>query len=135
MECQVEEPSPIENSPLKDEFNKNDSEFLGDIDQMKPKPEDNKKTDTIEFINGPAKLKKKWVDFMGGQSVVDSMGLSKDEVKRQEIIYEMIDTERDYVNDLSIIIEVHIMILNLYYFFFNIIYSFLFFIFFNFSFC
>jgi len=132
MECQVEEPSPIENSPLKDEFNKNDSEFLGDIDQMKPKPEDNKKTDTIEFINGPAKLKKKWVDFMGGQSVVDSMGLSKDEVKRQEIIYEMIDTERDYVNDLSIIIEVHIMILNLYYFFFNIIYSFLFFIFYFF---
>ncbi|OUM62223.1 hypothetical protein PIROE2DRAFT_62021 [Piromyces sp. E2] len=123
MEYQTEEPSPIqntpientsientpiENTPLKNELNKNDSEFLGDADQMKPKPEDNRKSDTIEFVNGPAKLKMKWVDFMGGQSVVDSMNLSKEDIKRQEIIYEMIDTEKDYVNDLSLIIELYI---------------------------
>jgi len=100
------------NTSLKNDFNKSESEIIGDPYQLKPKAEDNRKIESIEFINGPAKLKKKWVDFIGGQSVVDSMGLSKNDVKRQEIIYEMIDTERDYVNDLSIIIEVHKIFLN-----------------------
>ncbi|ORY56212.1 Dbl homology domain-containing protein [Neocallimastix californiae] len=96
------------NTSLKNNVNKSESEIIGDPYQLKPKAEDNRKIESIEFINGPAKLKKKWVDFIGGQSVVDSMGLSKNDVKRQEIIYEMIDTERDYVNDLSIIIELYI---------------------------
>ncbi|ORX85188.1 hypothetical protein BCR32DRAFT_290853 [Anaeromyces robustus] len=69
---------------------------------------ENRKSEGIEFVNGPAKLKMKWVDFVGGQSSVDSLGLTKNSVKRQEVIYEMIDTERDYVNDLSIIIELYI---------------------------
>ncbi|ORX64662.1 Dbl homology domain-containing protein [Anaeromyces robustus] len=106
----VEEPLPIESEsiPLKNEQNQKDLESLGNLHQSIPSIENNSKQDSIEFINGPAKLKKKWVDFMGGQAVVDNMGLSKDSIKRQEVIYEMIDTERDYVNDLSIIIEVYI---------------------------
>jgi len=116
MDVQVEEPvsttsSPVSDSSLPDSSPTDSNVKLilnnnEDIYSVKPKQESNNKTDGIEFINGPAKLKKKWVDFMGGQSVVDSMGLSKDSIKRQEVIYEMIDTERDYVNDLSIIIEV-----------------------------
>ncbi len=114
METKFEEPisptSPAtESSPLASPVEQNIKFSLNnneDIYSVKPKQESNTKTDAIEFVNGPAKLKKKWVDFIGGQSVVDSMGLSKDSVKRQEVIYEMIDTERDYVNDLAIIIEV-----------------------------
>lgn len=118
MDVQVEEPvsttsSPVSDSSLPDSSPTDSNVKLilnnnEDIYSVKPKQESNNKTDGIEFINGPAKLKKKWVDFMGGQSVVDSMGLSKDSIKRQEVIYEMIDTERDYVNDLSIIIELYI---------------------------
>jgi len=88
---------------------KSDSNLLGNIkdNQLKPKqPEPN----DFGFINGPAKLKMKWIEFIGGQEVADSMGLTKKDIKRQEVIYEMIDTEKDYVNDLSIIIEVFIYI-------------------------
>jgi len=105
----VDELLSLENIPAKNELNqKKDSISLGDVNKVVPNVEVNKKQDAIEFINGPAKLKKKWVDFIGGQAAVDNMRLSKDSVKRQEVIYEMIDTERDYVNDLSIIIELYI---------------------------
>jgi len=86
---------------------KSDSNILS-ISEKKISIDSKGKSDAIEFVNGPAALKKKWVDFIGGQSVIESMGLSKTNVKRQEVIYEMIDTERDYVNDLSIIIELYI---------------------------
>jgi len=90
---------------------KSDSNLLGDSHLFRrlDRKSDSRKSDTIEFVNGPAKLKMKWVDFIGGQSVVDSMGLTKKSIKRQEVIYEMIDTERDYVNDLSIIINLYML--------------------------
>jgi len=96
--------SVIEVSSHQDIHNKtkSDSNLLNKISI------DKGKSDAIEFVNGPAQLKKKWVDFMGGQAAVDAMGLTKNNIKRQEVIYEMIDTEKDYVNDLSIIIELYI---------------------------
>jgi len=96
---------------------KSDSNILS-ISDKKISIDSKGKSDAIEFVNGPAVLKKKWVDFIGGQSAVEKMGLSKTNVKRQEVIYEMIDTERDYVNDLSIIIEVYILIFLFFFFFF-----------------
>ncbi|KAG4085729.1 hypothetical protein H8356DRAFT_1738822 [Neocallimastix lanati (nom. inval.)] len=92
---------------------KSDSNLLSNISEshlfrrLDNRKSESRKSDAIEFINGPAKLKMKWVDFIGGQSVVDSMGLTKKSIKRQEVIFEMIDTERDYVNDLSIIINLY----------------------------
>ena len=46
-----------------------------------------------------------WVDFMGGQEAVAKLNLSKQDIKRQEVIYEIISTEEDYVRDLEFIIE------------------------------
>ncbi|ORX44374.1 Dbl homology domain-containing protein [Piromyces finnis] len=108
-----------ENGPNAEKNNismRNSSEKLSNHDMVKSKSgssllgnnvKSNQKVD-FGFINGPAKLKMKWIDFIGGKEVADEMGLSKKDIKRQEVIYEMIDTERDYVNDLSIIIELYI---------------------------
>ena len=46
-----------------------------------------------------------WVDFMGGAEAVAKLNLSKQDIKRQEVIYEIISTEEDYVRDLEFIIE------------------------------
>ncbi|KAJ3189570.1 Myosin 10A, isoform D [Irineochytrium annulatum] len=45
---------------------------------------------------------------MGGAEVVDKLGISKQERKRQEVIFEVLCTERDYVEDLETVIEVYI---------------------------
>lgn len=47
-----------------------------------------------------------WVETMGGPKKVMALGISKQEIKRQEIILEIICTEADYVEDLEIICEV-----------------------------
>ena len=47
-----------------------------------------------------------WAEFMGGAEEVASLHLSKQELKRQEVIYEFITTESDYIRDLEIILEV-----------------------------
>jgi hypothetical protein len=49
-----------------------------------------------------------WVDFMGGAEQVATLNLSKQEIKRQEVIYEIICTEADYIHDLEIILELYI---------------------------
>ncbi|KAJ3260020.1 Rho guanine nucleotide exchange factor 4 [Boothiomyces macroporosus] len=46
-----------------------------------------------------------WVDFMGGADEVAKLGMSKNEIKRQEVIFEIITTEADYIQDLETICE------------------------------
>ena len=46
-----------------------------------------------------------WVDFMGGHENIAKLNLSKQDIKRQEVIYEIITTEEDYVRDLEYIVE------------------------------
>jgi hypothetical protein len=75
-----------------------------------------KETKDIKEINQPSNITFKfdrtpghrplWVDKNGGIERVQEMGISKDEIKRQEIIEELISTESDYVEDLEIIREV-----------------------------
>lgn len=47
-----------------------------------------------------------WVDFMGGADEVAKLGMSKNDIKRQEVIFEIITTEADYIQDLETICEV-----------------------------
>lgn len=54
----------------------------------------------------PQVLKPRWTEIMGGAEEVAKLGLTKKEIKRQEVIYEVLSTERDYIEDLDIIIEV-----------------------------
>ncbi|KAJ3307215.1 Myosin 10A, isoform D [Kappamyces sp. JEL0829] len=49
-----------------------------------------------------------WSDFMGGPEEVAKLSLSKQEIKRQEVIYEIIATEADYIQDLETILELYI---------------------------
>lgn len=49
-----------------------------------------------------------WVDIMGGLEKVQASGLTKLEIKRQEVILEIITTESDYVEDLEIICELYL---------------------------
>ncbi|KAI8907800.1 hypothetical protein EDD86DRAFT_208149 [Gorgonomyces haynaldii] len=48
-----------------------------------------------------------WKDLMG-QEKLDKLNLSEKEIKRQEVILEIIATEQDYVDDLDYIVEVYI---------------------------
>ncbi|KAJ3086942.1 Myosin 10A, isoform D [Quaeritorhiza haematococci] len=59
----------------------------------------------VSIVSGPASLKPRWVDHVGGQEVVDKLGLDKKEIQRQEVIHEFICTEKDYIDDLEIITE------------------------------
>jgi hypothetical protein len=49
-----------------------------------------------------------WIEFIGGQSEVDSMNLSEEDIQRQVTIYKMIETEKNYVSDILIIIQYYI---------------------------
>ena len=49
-----------------------------------------------------------WVDVMGGGEFIAKLNLSKNEVKRQEVILELIDTERDYFHDLDTVRTLYI---------------------------
>lgn len=48
-----------------------------------------------------------WVDFIG-QEELTKLNLSKQEIKRQEVIFEIISTEFDYIEDLETILDVYI---------------------------
>ncbi|KAL2914974.1 hypothetical protein HK105_205518 [Polyrhizophydium stewartii] len=62
----------------------------------------------VAVLGAPAVQKQLWVDFVGGPEAVDALGLSKKEIKRQEVIFEIISTESDYLDDLEIVCEVYI---------------------------
>ncbi|KAJ3125743.1 Myosin 10A, isoform D [Nowakowskiella sp. JEL0407] len=62
----------------------------------------------VSILGAPAGTRPRWVEWMGGQEAVEKLGLSKKEIHRQEVIYEIITTEKDYVEDLGIIVEVYI---------------------------
>ncbi|KAJ3410974.1 Myosin 10A, isoform D [Chytridiales sp. JEL 0842] len=66
----------------------------------------NKKS-MVSIIGSPAELKKSWVDYIGGPEALEKLDISKQERQRQEVIYEIICTERDYVADLETIVEVY----------------------------
>ncbi|KAI9201937.1 uncharacterized protein BJ171DRAFT_601297 [Polychytrium aggregatum] len=63
---------------------------------------------TVAVVGAPAEERQRWIDTVGGADEVARMGLSKSEIKRQEVIHEVIYTERDYVDDLRTIIEIYI---------------------------
>eukprot|EP00842_Homolaphlyctis_polyrhiza_P004851 jgi/Hompol1/5367/HPOL_004431-RA len=62
----------------------------------------------VAILGAPAGQRQLWVDFMGGLEIVEGLGLSKKDIKRQEVIYEIISTETDYLDDLDIVCEVYI---------------------------
>ncbi|KAJ3280108.1 Myosin 10A, isoform D [Borealophlyctis nickersoniae] len=62
----------------------------------------------VSIVGGAALQRPRWVDVMGGPEAVAKLGLSKKEIQRQEVIHEIYTTEKDYVEDLEIIIEVYI---------------------------
>nr|KAJ3415389.1 Myosin 10A, isoform D [Polyrhizophydium stewartii] len=62
----------------------------------------------VAVLGAPAVQKQLWVDFVGGPEAVDALGLSKKEIKRQEVIFEIISTESDYLDDLEIVCEVSV---------------------------
>jgi hypothetical protein len=62
----------------------------------------------IAILGSPAETKLRWVNFVGGTEAVEKLDISKNEKQRQEVIYEIICTERDYVEDLETIIEIYI---------------------------
>lgn len=60
----------------------------------------------VSIVGAPAAVKERWMDIMGGADQVAQMNLSKKEIQRQEVIYEVWTTEKDFCEDLTIIIEV-----------------------------
>ncbi|KAJ1540589.1 hypothetical protein HK096_010817, partial [Nowakowskiella sp. JEL0078] len=62
----------------------------------------------VSIVGAPAGMRPRWVDWMGGNEAVAKLGLSKKEIQRQEVIYEVIATEKDYIEDLGTVIEVYI---------------------------
>ncbi|KAJ3216189.1 Myosin 10A, isoform D [Dinochytrium kinnereticum] len=61
----------------------------------------------VAIVGAPAEIRQTWLEHLGGQEAADRLGISKQERKRQEIIYEILCTEKDYVNDLETVIEVY----------------------------
>ncbi|TPX67259.1 hypothetical protein SpCBS45565_g03905 [Spizellomyces sp. 'palustris'] len=62
---------------------------------------------TVSIVGVPHVTRQRWVETMGGVEEVAKMGLSKKEVQRQEVIHEIQSTEKDYVEDLEIIINLY----------------------------
>lgn len=60
----------------------------------------------MSIVGGAATMRLRWAETLGGPEVLSGLGLSKKEVQRQEIIYEIYSTEKDFVEDMEIIIEV-----------------------------
>lgn len=48
-----------------------------------------------------------WADYIGAEELA-KLSLSKQEIKRQEVIFEIITTEADYIQDLEIILDLYI---------------------------
>lgn len=62
----------------------------------------------VNVFGAPAEERPRWIDFAGGHEAVANMGINKMEIKKQEVIYEFVCTELDYVEDLSIIVDLYI---------------------------
>lgn len=60
----------------------------------------------VFVVGAPATARQTWAQFAGGQEAIEKLGLTPQEVKRQEVIYEIFLTERDYLADLNVIVEV-----------------------------
>jgi hypothetical protein len=58
----------------------------------------------IPFIPPESSSTKLWQETLDDSSLLNM--LSKTEIKRQELIYELIETERQYIADLKLVIEV-----------------------------
>ncbi|KAJ3020230.1 Rho guanine nucleotide exchange factor 4 [Thoreauomyces humboldtii] len=61
----------------------------------------------VSFIGAQPVPRARWLETMGGAEAVAAMGLDKKMIQRQEVIREMILTERDYVQDLETIINIY----------------------------
>ena len=60
----------------------------------------------VSVVSALAISRPTWIESLGGHEAVEKYGLSKMEIKRQQVIYEILITERDYVQDLELIVEV-----------------------------
>lgn len=60
---------------------------------------------SVQILGAHAIARETWAHKIGG---VETLGLTKEEIKRQELIYEIFLTERDYVDDLKLIVDVFI---------------------------
>ena len=62
---------------------------------------------TVSVISQHAAVKQRWIDIMGGSEKVSKMPkFDKKEIQRQEVMYEILTTEKDYIDDLEIMINV-----------------------------
>jgi len=61
-------------------------------------------TRVIHRVTTPTVSRQKWSDFVSNSTI---QNLSKKEVQRQEVMFEMINTERDYLKDLDIVMDVN----------------------------
>ncbi|KAI8822520.1 rho guanine nucleotide exchange factor [Fimicolochytrium jonesii] len=84
----------------KGSLRKKDLKFLGGSFAERSK--------TVTMVNQVHAIpRQRWVDVMGGAEEVAKLGLDKKEIQRQEVIHEIAVTEKDYVADLEIIINVY----------------------------
>jgi len=64
-------------------------------------------TRIIQRVTTPTASRQKWSDFVSSSTM---QTLSKKEIQRQEVMFEMINTEKDYLKDLNIVMDVIIFI-------------------------
>ncbi|ORX44302.1 hypothetical protein BCR36DRAFT_127473 [Piromyces finnis] len=62
-------------------------------------------TRVIHRVTTPTATRQKWSDFVSSNTI---QGLSKNEIQRQEVMFEMINTEKDYLKDLKIVMDIYI---------------------------
>jgi len=62
-------------------------------------------TRVIHRVTTPTVSRQKWSDFVSNSTI---QNLSKKEVQRQEVMFEMINTEKDYLKDLDIVMDIYI---------------------------
>ena len=63
----------------------------------------------VTMVSVPVTSRMLWSDVMiqnMGETDYSKLNLTKIEVKRQEVIYEVFMTEKDYINDIKIVLEV-----------------------------
>ncbi|OUM60901.1 hypothetical protein PIROE2DRAFT_62858 [Piromyces sp. E2] len=59
-------------------------------------------TRVIQRVTTPTASRQKWSDLVSSSTIEN---LSKKEIQRQEVMFEMINTEKDYLKDLKIVME------------------------------
>ncbi|KAG4093594.1 hypothetical protein H8356DRAFT_999970 [Neocallimastix lanati (nom. inval.)] len=62
-------------------------------------------TRVIHRVTTPTLSRQKWSDFVSGSTM---QNLTKKEIQRQEVMFEMIITEKDYLKDLGIVMDIYI---------------------------